>query len=655
MQSSEPQTSVPIRVLLVEDSEDEAELIRLELRRGSFEPVWRRVDTEPDFLAALEEEWDLILSDYQMPTFDGLRAFRLYRERGLDIPFLFVSGALGEERAVEAMRAGARDYLIKGKLGRLNAAIRRELAEARNRQSQRLAEQSAEREQRRLAMAVEASGAGIFESHVPAGDDTWVGDRFADILGMSREQVARLGDVASWLVAQAHADDSDALDLTMEEFMAGRSDRLAAEVRLPHAKGHWIDVSLFAKAVDRDATGRTSHIVGVIVDVSARRRLEAQFRQAQKMEAVGRLAGGVAHDFNNLLTGILGFAGFALSAIPEDHPAHADIKEVVASAQMAESVTRQLLAFSRNQPISPRVLAINTVVASMDRLLRRLVGEDVDVLTALADDLWNVRMDPGSLEQVLANLAVNARDAMPDGGKLTIETENLRAERPLAIARGVDLPAGEYATLSVSDSGTGMDEETQTRIFEPFFTTKAAGRGTGLGLSTCYGIVKQAGGYIAAYSEIGVGTTFKVYLPRTVAEEEPIDRPALSTRGGRETVLLAEDDARVRVVAERILSEVGYRVVTAADGVEAERAAAALERVDLLLTDVVMPEKGGAELAESLRSTHPGMRVLFMSGYTRQAIEHRGEIDPGTHLVQKPFTPEQLVAKVRELLDAPDA
>jgi signal transduction histidine kinase len=499
-------------------------------------------------------------------------------------------------------------------------------------------------------MAVEASGAGIFESRIPSDGDTYVSDHFAEILGMHRADLQEIGDVLGWLRERASPDDADYVAPLVGAFLSGRIDRLAADMRIRSSDGQWIDVSVFAKAVARDESGAATQIVGVIVDVSERRRLEAQFRHAQKMEAVGRLAGGVAHDFNNLLTGILGFAGFALRAIPEDHPAHADLKEVIASAQMAETVTRQLLAFARNQPSTPRVLAMNTVVADMQRLLGRLVGADVAVAVALHPDLWNVRMDPGSLEQVLANLTVNARDAMPLGGQLTIATENLTAAHPLEVAPGVELPPREYATLSVSDSGVGMDEATRSRIFEPFFTTKSAGKGTGLGLSTCYGIVQQAGGYISVYSEVGCGTTFRIYLPRVSGEEDATPPAPSPVRGGQEVVLVVEDDDRVREIAKRVLVGAGYHVLTAPTAADAVRIAGELTDLDLLLTDVVMPEMRGPEVAEHVRRAHPGVRVLYMSGYTRQAIERRGELEPGD-LLQKPFTPDQLATRVRDALD----
>jgi two-component system cell cycle sensor histidine kinase/response regulator CckA len=400
------------------------------------------------------------------------------------------------------------------------------------------------------------------------------------------------------------------------------------------------------------ATRRGTHVVGVLLDLTERRRLEAQLQQAQKMEAVGRLAGGVAHDFNNLLTVIFSFGNFVLDELLPEDPVYHDMQEVLKAAKRAEALTSQLLAFSRRKPVSPKVLNINTLVSDMDRMLRRVVGEDVDVSTRLSDQLWNVRIDPGSLEQVVVNLAVNARDAMLDGGRLTIETGNTIISDDYGQRHGAEIPAGDYVLLAMSDDGMGMDEATQAKIFEPFFTTKGAGKGTGLGLSTCYGIVKQAGGYIWVYSEIGKGTTFKIYLPRVVEETDraPIVRQLESLRG-TETILVAEDDDQVRKLAARALTRLGYRVLEAANGSAALIAGETPDEIHLLLTDVVMPEMSGKQLVEKLAPTRPTMKVLYMSGYTANAIMHRGVLDPGTHMLQKPFAPDTLARKVRELLD----
>ncbi len=385
----------------------------------------------------------------------------------------------------------------------------------------------------------------------------------------------------------------------------------------------------------------------------ALRRSEEQLRQSQKIEAVGRLAGGVAHDFNNLLTAILGYSELLLHGLPAGDPRHRSAEEIQRAAQRAAGLTRQLLAFSRRQVLEPRVLDLNAVVAEMDQMLRRLIGEHIDLVTVRGADLDRVRADPGQIEQVILNLALNARDAMPEGGKLVIETGNVELAEDAAHGQET-LPAGRYVMLAVSDTGAGMDEPTRARLFEPFFTTKEMGKGTGLGLATVYGIVKQSGGYIWVYSESGRGTTFKIYLPRVEGEAEaPATSAAHARRGGGETLLLVEDEERVRTLMSGVLARRGYCVLEARHGHEAlEAAARSPAPIDLLVTDVVMPGMSGRELAERLQASQPRMRVLYVSGYTDDAIVHHGVLEAGAAFLQKPFDLESLAGKVREVLDA---
>ncbi len=340
-----------LRLLMVEDSEEDAELIRVELQRGGFEIDWERVQTEAAFVDALDQDWDLIISDFKMPEFDGLRAFTLFKRQAIDTPFIFVSGEIGEERAVDAMRAGARDYVLKDNLARLNVAVTRELEEAENRMIRRRAEEMIRREQRRLAMAVEASGAGVFDHRVPLGSTLYVSERCAQILGYERDAIPIDQSITDWLRVRIDPESLPALEQAYREFLAGRSERHQAELRVRHADGRWLEVTSFAKAIERNATGRAVHVVGVILDVSELRRLEAQLIQAQKMEAIGRLAGGVAHDFNNLLTAILSFGSMVLGELRPEDPVHEDMEEVLKAARRAESLTGQLLAFSRRKAI----------------------------------------------------------------------------------------------------------------------------------------------------------------------------------------------------------------------------------------------------------------------------------------------------------------
>ncbi len=399
-------------------------------------------------------------------------------------------------------------------------------------------------------------------------------------------------------------------------------------------------------------TRRGAFLTVIIRDITERRQLEEQFRQAQKMESIGRLAGGLAHDFNNLLTVIGGHAELLHGRLEPDHPLHRRVGLIQEAAGHAADLTRQLLAFSRKQVLAPQVLDLNGIVREVEPMLRRLIGEDIDLVTAPARGLGAVKADPGQMKQVLLNLAVNARDAMPQGGKLTIETDNVALDEQYARLHP-DVAAGAYVMLAVSDTGVGMAEETRSRVFEPFFTTKASGKGTGLGLATVYGIVKQSNGAISVYSEPGLGTTFKVYLPRVV---EPAETAAPSTlagvRGGSETVLLAEDNEMVRTLTCEILKRQGYTVVEARHGADALDIARRYHGpIHLLLTDVVMPEMSGPELVSRLGPIRPQMKIVYMSGYTADAIDHQGMLDHGIEFLPKPVGVDTLVRKVREVLD----
>jgi len=438
----------------------------------------------------------------------------------------------------------------------------------------------------------------------------------------------------------------------LDEELARRPDDGAVRAGVRHwtKQGKRFDVDLVARPLE--FAGRRARLV-LARDVSAQRQLEEQLRQSQKMEAVGQLAGGIAHDFNNLLTAILGSTQLLLHNTPSGDPRREDAEEIRHAGLRAAELTRQLLAFSRRQVLAPKVLDVNSVVAHMDRMLRRLLGEDVELATSLDPAAGAVNADPGQLEQVLLNLAVNARDAMPGGGRLSIETTRVTLHDE-HVERRHRMPAGDYVCLAVADTGVGMDETTQAHLFEPFFTTKEVGKGTGLGLATVYGIVKQSGGYIWVYSEPAHGTTVKVYLPHVpgVAEAPAPASEPQQVRGGDETVLLVEDAAPVRTLARRSLEARGYRVLDAADGPSAlELSARHAGGIDILVTDVVMPGMSGRELAERLVPARPSMKVLYTSGYTDDAMVRQGVLNAGVAFLQKPFVPDTLARKVREVLD----
>jgi signal transduction histidine kinase len=520
--------SQPLRVLLAEDDENDAQLVLRALTRDGYAPEYVRVDSRSAMEAALDAgPWDVVISDHAMPSFSSLDALTCLRARGLDVPFIIVSGTIGEETAVQAMRAGAHDYVMKQNLTRLGPAIGRELGEA-----------------------------------------------------------------------------------------VQRAERRRAETAL--------------------------------------QRTEDQLRHAQKMEAIGRLAGGIAHDFNNLLTAIIGYSELLLVELEEGDPCRRDVNEIKMAGDRAAALTRQLLAFSRQQVLEPRVVSLNTIIMEMDQLIRRLLGEDIELSIACQEPLDPIRVDPGQIGQVLMNLVVNARDAMPAGGRLTIETSYAELDEEFARTH-VGAPVGSFVQLAVSDNGCGMDADTRARLFEPFFTTKPPGQGTGLGLSTVYGIVKQSLGHMSVYSEAGQGTTFRVNLPRVrdgAALTPAAPQVRRRTTHGSETVLVAEDEAAIRDIVKKVLSADGYAVLEAADGRSAiDLARAPGVRVDILITDVVMPDMNGPALAAEIARLHPDAPVLYLSGYTDRAIVNNGVLQAGLAFLQKPFTPQTLAEKVRQVLD----
>jgi len=391
--------------------------------------------------------------------------------------------------------------------------------------------------------------------------------------------------------------------------------------------------------------------ISFVLDISDRKRLEQQLRQAQKMEAVGQLAGGIAHDFNNLLAVIIGYGEIIEERLDESDPLSTKAGQITAAGKRAAALTRQLLAFSRQQVLEPKILDLNTVVADTTRMLQRLIGEDVELVTIAGPALGRVKADRGQIEQVIMNLAVNGRDAMPQGGKLMISTANAVMDE-VYVRQHPGAVAGPYVLLTVSDTGCGMDQQTQAHIFEPFFTTKGPGKGTGLGLATVYGVVKQSGGYVSVYSEVGRGTSFKIYLPRTDEPQLSVSANlATESERGWETILLVEDAQPVRELASELLESNGYKVLQAANGADAVRLAEKYqEPIQLLLSDVVMPGLDGRKLADHMVRTHPGIKVLYMSGFTDDAIVHHGVLDSGVALLEKPFTKASLLRKVREIL-----
>lgn len=477
----------------------------------------------------------------------------------------------------------------------------------------------------------------------------WVSANIGGLLGYSVAEASEPG----WWAAHVHPGDREAALRRSARILSG--ERFEHEYRFVTKDGRtvWILDRVEPLA---DGTGRVVEVAGTWTDITERHSLEDQIRQAQKMEAIGRLAGGVAHDFNNILSVILSYAGFAMSGVREGDPLRQDLQEIHDAAERAAGLTRQLLAFGRRQMLQPEPLHLNDVVGSMAAMLQRVLGEDIELVQDLSPDLWAVYVDRTQIEQVILNLAVNARDAMAEGGVLTLETANVELDEAYAATHAGVAP-GSYVLLSVSDTGVGMSEAVKARVFEPFFTTKEAGRGTGLGLATVYGIVKQSGGHIWVYSELGKGTTFKIYLPRHLegaGRTETRRAPRAEELRGTETILLVEDEPAVRSAVQRSLEGAGYTVLVAETPGDAMLLAERHEgEIHLVLTDVVMPRLSGKELVGRLAGIRPGLRVLYMSGYTANAVVHGGVVDPGVHFISKPFTIEDLLRAVRRALESP--
>jgi two-component system cell cycle sensor histidine kinase/response regulator CckA len=642
--------SSSLRILVLEDNADDVILLTRALRRAQVECTLRHVDSEAGFLAQLATPPDLILADYQLPDYDALAALRALRTRGIEVPVIVVSGTIGEEAAVECLREGATDYLLKDRLGRLGQAIRNALEAA-----------SLRCEQRRTAEELRASEERYRSLVEEAPHPIWVVDAHTlRFLEVNRKAISHYGYSREEFLAMSVLDirPPDEIPATLEaiaEILAGRS-RIDLRRHLTKG-GRRLEVSVASRPVT--FAGRPA-LLAIVDDVTERNQLEKRLRQAQKLEAIGQLAGGIAHDFNNLLTAILAYSALLCGRAGGRRDLLEPSEEIRDAAERAAALTRQLLAFSRQQTLEPRVIDLNHVVVGVESMLRRLLGEHLGLVLRLRAEPCPVLVDRGKLEQVIVNLAVNARDAMPDGGRLTIATGCIDAGVLSAATANLASPAdtaniaaAPHVVLEVSDTGCGMDAETRAHIFEPFFTTKEPGRGTGLGLSTVYGIVHQSGGQLAVASELGGGSTFTIFLPRAAGKPEPIKPPPPRVaRRGAETVLLLEDDPLVRRLVRGVLEQDGYTVLAA----EAPTGAISVVEqypgpIHLVLSDVVMPEMSGPEVAARLAALRPGARFLFMSGYPG-GTGHRHPLPEGAELIGKPFSIQSLLHKVRQVLDA---
>jgi PAS domain S-box-containing protein len=766
-----------LKLLNIEDSELDTELLVRHLKKEGYTLEYKRVDNLEQLEKTLaEDNWDIIISDYSMPGFSVDEALRFVKKTDLDIPFIVISGTIGEEKAVQVMRAGASDYLMKENLKRLAPAIEREMQEAENRRRKRHSEESLKESEKRLKLALAAAKMGVWEWNLQTDEFYWspecfeiwgnvdfhgkledfvriihpndvevtmksVEEAIAEHKGFEKDfRVIRADSQVIWISNLAHADYNEngvpvrivgiAQDITERKAAeqqlkqsVERFEALASSAQLvwtSNANGYvlnpnspldqdeiaklsesefywWLDTihpdereltlekwknSVETKEIYENENrilyknreyyyyiravpvfnedGGVREWVGMNLDITERKLAELAFHkseeklmQSQKLESVGRLAGGIAHDFNNMLTAINGYSDLALRKLSSNDPLRHYIEEIKKSGERSASLTQQLLAFSRKQVLNPKVIDVNNVIVETGSMLKRLIGEDIHFESMLSEDVQRIKVDVGQLSQVLMNLVVNARDAMPEGGSLTIETANVEFDERFS-ALHFEAKPGRYVMLAVSDTGIGMSEEVRKKIFEPFFSTKEVNKGTGLGLSTVYGIVKQSGGYIWVYSEPDKGSTFKVYFPQIEEEVKPIvERESHPTfKWGNETILLAEDEDMVRNLCRQVLESCGYKVVEAKNGVEAlELFKNNQTKIDLLMTDIVMPKMGGRDLAENLQKLFPDLPVLFMSGYPDDAVIRHGIIDADMNYLQKPFTFNDLTKKVRDLLD----
>jgi two-component system cell cycle sensor histidine kinase/response regulator CckA len=811
--STEVAVSKPLRALILEDSEADVALMLYELRQAGFQPQHVHVETEAAYLAHLQQDLDVILADYTLPQFDALRALELLQERGLDIPFIVVTGTVSEEAAVESIKRGAADYFLKDRLARLGPAVDQALQAKRLRDEKRQIDEQVRRQNRELTLLnriIAASAAGLEEKailetacrelalaldvphavalifnqqrtalvvaaeHLPQAsslalgmeipltgefplmrlvakkeplvvhdartdpgltplctlisqegalsllflplivDDLVIGglclgaveqrrfskdnitlvksviDQLSGALARARldaerrrlsaasEQTADcviITDIKGTILYVNRAFEritgysrTEAIGQNPRMLKSGQHDAAfyrelwSALLAGKNWRGRFVnkkkDGTLYTADASisptRDEKGNIVNFVDVQRDITRELELEQQYLQAQKMEAIGRLAGGVAHDFNNLLTAITGYAELTLRALDERDPLHAHLIEIQRAAERASALTKQLLVFSRKQTIQPEVLNLNDLLRDIKRMLRRLIGEDIELHTSLDPELGSVKADAGQLEQIVMNLAVNARDAMPQGGRLDLETANIILGEA-DVLEGSGLCPGPYVRLVVSDTGVGMDEQVRLHAFEPFFTTKEAGKGTGLGLATVHGIVKQNKGDIRLYSRPGQGTRFEIYLPQVEGDrQDSRDRPLQTLVRGTETILLVEDEDIVRELTRKALVRQGYTVLVASHPEEALHLVAQYkEPIHLLLTDVVMPGMGGPHLAARMQALRPDIRVLYVSGYADDVITHQGVLDAEVAFLPKPFSASSLSRKVHEVLNTP--
>ncbi len=650
-----------IHVLLIEDSAVDARLVKGMLEHdenGIFTLQHASTLEEGLRLLAPDSLYRVILLDLGLPGTTGLETLRRIMPLAEGASVVVFTALQDEELGIAALREGAHDYLIKGQIhgGQLRRILRYALE--RHKLSSELRAEIKHRARVQRALQLSEQRYRLLSESAPIG--ILLTNEQGMVIDANTQALRMFGYDRGELIGES-------IEMLLpERFRCSHEGQRSSYMKELHTRPMAVGRELTARRKDGTefaveialaplATDDGVLVSSTIVDITERKKMEEQRRLSQRMEAIGKLSGGVAHDFNNMLAVILGCSDVVLDALPPDHPAIRKIEMIRKAGASAVDLTRQLLAFSRQQMLQPRVLDLKEIVEQTQALLRRLIGENIEFKISLDPSLGRVKADPGQIEQVLLNLVINARDAMPQGGRLTIEAHNVEMEDSYKGEHQAVIP-GRYVVLGIQDTGCGMDRDTQARIFEPFYTTKELGKGTGLGLATVYGIVKQSGGYIWVYSELNQGTLFKVYLPRVDESVQPAiqKEPEAVLRECCETILLAEDSVSLREMAREYLESVGYVVLEAASGPEALQKAKEFDGpIHLLLTDVVMPEMSGPELARHMTALRPAIKIIFTSGYTNDAIARQGVLDPAVAFIQKPYRPKALARKIQEVLAVP--
>lgn len=669
-----------LNVLMLEDSEEDAGLVLHQLRNGGFDVDHMRVQSADDFKDALNyRSWDIILSDYAMPGFNGMEAYSILKSSGLDLPFIMVSGTIGEDVAVKAMRHGIQDYLMKDQLARLAVAVSRELKEAEIRREKKHLYSILKSNERRYQSIFNSAAVSLWEVDFFRVQQ-WLDIQNINNLGALQKllkanvgssdlrfnqaaQLATILDVNQTTLSMLGLEDNisvlgsiedcwpngfqTAWNAILEAIVSGH-ESLQTEGSLLAADGtrRYFLISLIIPQNGEEF----KNVVISCYDTTQQHHMERQIIASHRMEAVGQLAGGIAHDFNNLLTVILNASDLLQDEIGQPSNPKYELVQIQRAAERAAQLTQQLLAFSRKQVLQVELIDINDSVKEIINMLGKLIGEHISLSINLSKETIHINADPTQLEQIILNLLINARDAMPEGGELTVSTSNVSVENLIEYSghKKVVIPDGEYALLTVEDTGTGIAPDILEHIFEPFFTTKEQGKGTGLGLATAYGNIQQNNGYMIVNTELGKGTSFKMYFPsiqmQEASNEAKGDLPLIT--GGTETILIAEDEWMVRDIASQILKRQGYHLIQADNGESALALASSYQgKIHLLLTDMVMPQMGGKKLVEKFSVLYPETKVLFMSGYSPEELN-------GVRFTQKPFLKDELVLAVREALDS---